>query len=149
MWFGWLISLLGSCWCCGNWAGRRSSVSSQWKERGITFVSGTADIRGRRAPRIIHRGPRPKMESRKKACDRGIISTSLPPLRPHAVWASYHHHPSFPSPPPFSFYLPSSSPSLHLYCQSHYRLPLPDVSSSPPQRSGEGGSKGGGGGWGG
>lgn len=32
------------------------------KERDITFVSGTADIRARQAPRIIHRGPRREME---------------------------------------------------------------------------------------
>lgn len=64
-----------------------SAVSSPpvLSERDITFVSGTADIRARRAPRIIYGGPRREMERGEKACDRRIISASLPPSGPHAV----------------------------------------------------------------
>lgn len=53
------------------------------------------------------------------ACDRRIISASFPPLRPHAVWAN-----------------PPSFLSLRLLRWSPNCLPMPDVSSSPPQWGG-------------
>lgn len=124
-----------SCWCNNNNNGAWNMfvAQSQWplvlEERDTTFVLGTADIWVRQAPRIIHR----ERGGGEKACDRRIISASLPPWRPHAVWANRHL-------PPFL--------SLHLLHQSPNCLLMPDVSSSPSVEEEGGGFEGGGGGWG-